>query len=238
MTLAVTATDNATTPTGATVNITGSGGAVVSVYYCPVQYQWQATTWTLAGTRTGDGSFLLALSPQQYFVFAQTSSSMSLPVRFQVTDGLASVAARCAIGIVNYILELNLAEIGSSVVSQIFPDETEIQFPAIVVCNGNNSESEETGLNSLDYVVYPFTLVVADVHPALDHTVNAKYQHWRQQIARSFRVLPDLGVPELAYVRLNYGAIANYDSENRTANKMVSLMTINCVCRERRGLGA
>ena len=236
MTLAITVTDNAAVPTGATVTITGSGGAVVSVYYCPVEYQWQYSQWVLAGTQTGDGAFALAIPPRQYFVFVQTSAATTLPVRFQVTDQLQSVATRCQAGIVNYLLELNLAEIGSSVRGLIWPDEIEIPMPAVLVTSGSGSESEESGLNSLDYVVYPFQLFVLDVHEANDHTVNPKYQLWRQQINRAFRVLPDLGVPELAYVRMSYGKIADYD--NPKWNKYIGLLTVNCVCREPRGLGA
>jgi hypothetical protein len=68
-----------------------------------------------------------------------------------------------------------------------------------------------------------------------DHRHLPKYELWRQKIARAFRWQHLVGVPEIAYVRVDYGRKA--DSGAVGFGKYAGLLTINCVCREPRGIG-
>jgi hypothetical protein len=238
MTLAITVTNNAGTPTvGAVATVSGTSGAAVTVFHSPADLPWPSGSWTSGGTRTGDGTVPLSLSQRHYFAIAKTASDCSLPVRFAVTDALASVATRCRNGVISILQSLDLAEIGTRVIGQIYLDETEGQFPCLYVyVGGGPSESEEPGLNGLDYIVYPIVIAAVDVHSPTDHRALPKFELWRQQITRAFRVRPPLGVPELAYVNVRPNAIA--DQRAAEYQKYAGLITLNCVCREPRGVGA
>lgn len=70
--------------TGAVATISGTGGAAVSVYIAPVVAAPANLSFTLAGSRTGDGTVPLALSPGSYLAYAETSagSLVSPPSNF------------------------------------------------------------------------------------------------------------------------------------------------------------
>jgi hypothetical protein len=237
MPISITITDNAGVGSvGASVAITGTSGAAVQVLTTPADLTWPSGTWKLSGSRTGDGSVSIQELPRHYFAIAKTASDCSLPERFAITDGLNAVATRCRDAIIAILKSLNLTEIGDRVYGQVYLDETEGRFPCIFVYVGDGAEGEETGLNELDYVVYPVTVAVVDVHTPTDHRPLPKYELWRQQIMRAFRVRPNLGIAELAYVRVSPGKIA--DVRAVEFQKYAGMIRIDCICRELRGVGA
>jgi ribosomal protein L30/L7E len=234
----ITLTDAASpTATGFNAAVSGSGGGAVVWHWQTVD--GNVRTWETTAGGTGDGTTFIPTSiPGLYWAYAQTTSGPSVPLRVQVTTGRSAVATRCRDSIVATLKLLNLLEIGDNVFAQQTPDETETYgaYPCISVNVGGLSESNESGLDGLDYVVYPARVMVIDRAQPTDHSQLPKYEMWREKIGRAFRTahLPD--VPENAYVRLDFNVII--DPELPAYQHMVTGLVVRCVCREPRGIGA
>src|SRR5262245_20526508 len=79
--------------TGATATVAGADNATVTVYTMAAG----ASSWTSSGSRTGNGTLALSLSPNYYFGYAQGTVSGSPAVSpvtglVAVTSGTQAVA--------------------------------------------------------------------------------------------------------------------------------------------------
>ena len=63
--------------TGGVATVTGSVGALTTVYYATFSGSMGSLTWTSAGSRTGDGTLALSLPVGYYLWHAQTATLFS-----------------------------------------------------------------------------------------------------------------------------------------------------------------
>lgn len=236
MPLTLTATDLATTPTGLALTVGGSAGAPVSVYAGPAGEPFVGLGWQLAGTRTGDGALTASLPPGFWFVFARTPAETTLPVTVGVTDGLDPLPLRCQAAVAAGVRALALPEI-AGVYEHGIPDASEMRFPNATVHWVGSAWGEESGLNGLDYVVFPIQIDFYDSgFSGTQHAKRARYLKWLDATGRAFRQQRLAGVPESAYCRMTYRATVDVAAA-REANDYQGSLTVAAVVRETRGPG-
>ena len=229
--------DNAGVPTGFTATVTGSGGAVVTFYTCHADTPFAGNQFQSVGSITGDGSLAVMCPPGFYFVTAITSTAAAVPVVGIVTDQLEAVGVRVQEFIVSRLKLIGLAGIGANILTHFLPDSTEMKFPCAVVHWDGTTESEDTGLNALDYIAYPIKVDIYDTgFKGTQHDLRNQFVIYRQQIGRAFRHQPNGSVPELAWCDVQFGAVVN--AAEATQGIYLGSLVIRAMCREPRGLGA
>ncbi len=222
--------------TGAVATITGSDGSASNAVWAQPA---GGGAFASAGSRTGNGTVALALATGYYWAYVVSTksglTSTSNLVYFQVSSNALSVATRLQDAIIARIQGLSM--VGSpnaNLYERMLEDYSIVLFPCIAVVYSGEREAQEMVMTGRDDIVYPFRIVVADRHPVEDDTARARYQLWRQQIARALRNQRLSGVPESVICKLKYGA--NVDPTAKMSYElMIFGMTLNCVAREPRG---
>ena len=229
--------DNAAVPTGFTVTVSGSGGAALTILTCHADTPFAGVQFQSVGSITGDGSLAVLCPPGFYFVTAMSSTAIATPVVGIVTDQLEAVGVRVQEFIASRLALIGLAGIGPNILTHFLPDSTEMRFPCAVVHWDGTTESEESGLNSLDYIAYPIRLDFYDTgFKGTQHDLRKMFMMWRQQVGRGFRHQPNGAVPELAWCDVQFGAAVN--AAEAASGIYLGSLVIRAVCREPRGLGA
>jgi hypothetical protein len=195
--------------TGATATIDGTlSGSANTVYVQAFDGQLGSGAWTVAATRSGNGTAPLSLPRGHYFAHVHTAvgelQSVSAVAYFVVSDGVESIHTRCLAAAQARIRLLGLDGLaGDSVVVEKVPAgrnlATLVGLPAIVLSPHRAAMPAVEGTNSLDDVFYDVLVAIFD-RDNQESTLQAnlgRHMLWRQQIARAFRNQRLSGVPEV-----------------------------------------
>ena len=230
--------DNANVPTGFTVTVSGSGGAVVTILTCHADTPFAGVQFQSVGTLTGDGSLAVQCPAGFYFVTAMTSTAIATPVVVAVTNQLEAVGVRVQAAIAARLTLIGMAGIGANVLTQFLPDASEMKYPCAVVHWAGTVESEDSGLNQLDYIAIPIRVDFYDTaFKGSMHEIRNLYLLWREQTGKALRHQPLPGVPESAWCDEQFGAAVDLGAERDNGSYIGSLV-IRAVCREPRGIGS
>lgn len=88
--------------------------------------------------------------------------------------------------------------IGSRVFSQLFPDETGVKFPCVLLTTEDEMERQMVGDSENERWQYPLRVFIADSESARKHEKEGLYMSWRKLIIRRFhnKALGHASVPE------------------------------------------
>jgi len=244
MPLSLIVSDNAD-GSGGVATITGSdSGSTNRLFYAPFTGAIGLLTWTLAGSRTGDGTIGIpspGTVPLGYYAWQLNAAVGGSPAfasyyRALTNAGAQSVMDRVLTAVVQQLQTLNLSGIQSvNIVRKWLRRklETANQVPQIQVVpvDGENFPGTLTGL---DDVGYPVAIIAVDKQNQ-DYTANlARNLLWRQRILRAFRFQPLSGVGEIINCLPDRQVIV--DKAAFDANLFVSLATFRFISREPRGV--
>jgi hypothetical protein len=230
----LTITDNANS-TGATASITGSAGGSNQVYVQNVDGQLGSGVWTLAGTRTGDGTVALTLTKGYYWGHCLTNGTvLSGFCFFQVTDGLDAVLDRCVSAVKAQAQLLNLP-CTQRVYDFIHSDTPLVQYPCIILTTEGARQTDEKRLNGRDDIGHPVRMLVKDLCLKFDEKKRKEYRKWRQAFFRAYHNQRLPGIIESVMNKVELGEIT---AASMSEPQMICELTVRCITREVRGLGA
>ena len=230
----LTITDNAN-GTGATATITGSAGGANQVYVQNVDGELGSGAWTLAGSRTGDGTVALTLVKGYYWGHCLTNGTvLSGFVYFKVTDGLDAVLGRCMAAVKAQAQLLNLPST-QRIIDVIHADTPIVQYPTTILTTEGARQTDEKSLNGRDDIGHPVRMLVKDLCLKFDEKKREIYRQWRQALFRAFHNQRLPGIPESIMNKVELGEITAASSAEP---QMICELTIRCITREVRGLGA
>lgn len=218
MTLALSLSDNLNN-TGMTATIVGSDASSNnSIYVSPLFQGRSPLSWSLAGSRIGDGTLNLPVAAAYYFAYCAASSVGGAAALSPPVIGLASIAllsmqdqVEQAIQAKIQALSLNAVEgpLGSIPASRVYYYDTAmtdefldlLQTPCVVVTPGYGVPETITGVvNARDDVGWPVDVwVIAQFQPR-QQNFAPNVKRWREQILRALRFQPLLNVPEVQTV--------------------------------------
>lgn len=219
----------------ATATISGSSGGANVVYIQAFTGVQISSGWSSAGSRTGDGTVTITQSNGVYLAYCITDGSdVSGVVAFAVSDGALAVIDRCytAVGAVLQMLALPCT---TRVYDTLYALSPKVQYPCSILTTEGARQSEEPGLNNTDYIGNPVRILVKDVCLQFDDSKKATYRKWRQSIFRAFHNQRLPGVGESVWNKVELGPISEVSSD---APQLITELTVRCVCREPRGIGA
>lgn len=233
MSLTLAVADNAD-GTGAVATIAGSTGSV-AVWTQPVQLGGPlAASWTLAGTRSGNGTVALSLGLGTYWAYALNVSLVSTPVYFGVTQSADAVASRLQDALVARLLGLSMTgNPNARILGAINENEKIAQFPCTYCVFAGEAEVEESGLTTRDTIVYHFRLRIVDRCSPDDGANRKMYQLWKQQYMRALRNQRFLAVPESLTTRVR--PRKSQFLAGGTWQLWSMELDVECVARETRG---
>lgn len=85
------------------------------------------------------------------------------------------------------IRALSLRDLSGGVYNQISPDESNMQFPCVIVTIEGNQEKPDGGDTQWKYTIYPVNVVIGDrTEAALRHDRERQYLEWRKKIIDTF----------------------------------------------------
>lgn len=120
-----------------------------------------------------------------------------------MTPALDSIHERILQAVKTEVDGLSLEGI-NAVYAKAFPEETEHQYPCVLVTlEGGTEEEGENSTFCDDHVVYPVNVMIADTASSHTDELRAKYLGWRRALMRHCRGLTELtNVPESWNVRV------------------------------------
>ncbi len=198
MSVALTITDNAD-GSGGVASITGSGALHSNqVYYSLWTGTMTQLSWTLGGTRTGDGTITLALAVG-YYVFQLISNGVIGPAYYQnFTTATTEEHKQVLIAVKVRIDSLSLL-VSTKVVEKWLPVAKDVEIanmPMIFVTPVGTEEYKDMVTNQ-DDVGLP-VLVSIVYRQNQDSVANlAQMLLWRNKIAKSLRYQRLAGVPHV-----------------------------------------
>jgi hypothetical protein len=204
-------------------------------------------TWTLAGSRTGDGTIPLTIGNSQsvpalglFLWYVQSTSggnqSISNPVFQALTDQTTSVHYRCLQGLQQRVYAANLSGISTSqIMIMDMPRQWEglDNLPNIRI-SPIGKEGQVGYLNNRDDIEYPCLVAIVDRANQDQVTNLPRNLLWRQKIFRAFRNQPLLGVPEIINTHVDPDYVINPEQFN-LRNLWYSAILFKPVSREVRG---
>jgi hypothetical protein len=211
VTLKVTDNQNGT---GATATISGSAGGTNTVYVQPYSAGQVGGAFYQAGTRTGDGTVLLAIAPGSYYWAYVLTSGNAAPsnfVSFPVTLNADSVWWRCCLATQAVIQGLKLTGVpplkgipSNQVYLQKSFDHAGLVFPCILVMPPMQGEKMAWATNVMEDLSYPVFVGVLDRSPSAYEKDLQQQLNWRQQLQRAFRGQRLANVPEIWKTEINF----------------------------------
>jgi hypothetical protein len=191
--------------TGGVAVVSGSaGGSTNSVYCATFAAGMGVLPWTLAGSRTGDGTFAVAPGTGYYLWYLDSlsggSHAVAPPVFQNLTNATQSVHYRCMVGTQSLIQALALPSLPSSHVGLKwliqYQQGTDKPLPVIMIAP-IGKEGQPGLLTGLDDIEYPVVVAIVDAGNS-DFTLNLPLRTlWRQGIFRMLRHQRLSGVPEI-----------------------------------------
>ncbi len=222
--------------TGATATITSSSGGANVVYYQLVTTVVGAGSWTSGGSRTGDGAVTLSLGLGYYFAYCLTGGTViSNLCYFQVTDSADAVMTKCFNAVVATLTLLNKPFTQLIIDSQYEGEQPTVNYPCTVVSSEDVSQTDEAVVNARDDIGNPVYLQIMIHCVKFDNTIKNTLRKYRQDVFRAFNNQRLSGVTESIVNKVEFGEIAHVKGDTPHAR---SELTIRCITREVRGLGA
>lgn len=221
--------------TGATATISGSSGGSNTVYTQSVDGVIGAGSWSLGGTRTGDGAVTLSLAKGYYFAYCLTGSTLSGLSYFGVTDGLDPVPDRCFAAVKSRLQLLNL-DCTVRVYDYTFAADPAVKHPCTLLTTEGTRQTDEAALNGRDDWGHEIRVLIRDSGVAFDEAMKARFRLWRQAITRAFQNQRLPGVIESVRCKVSPGPLLRQVPDLKRVAE--SELTVRCICREVRGLGA
>ncbi len=219
--------------TGFTADVTESEADAENVFYAS-RLEAAGLTFTQVGSRTGNGSAAVVVTPGPYVVYMTTGGVFS-GVKYGVaTSGALAVATRCRRAVCDTIRPLSIPP-AARVYEQSFPDPGNVSFPCVLVTVDGVEETSEQTFSQRDDFGRPVKVQIADRFSKGDHERLASYEFWREKITRCFVNQQLAGVPESVYCKIEPYVIL--DPNLPQFEYMVSGFVVRCVCREPRGVG-
>ncbi|WP_439623376.1 hypothetical protein [Gemmata sp.] len=219
---------------GATATVAASSGGANGVYYAAVDGSLGAVTWSLGGSRVGDGAVPLALPKGYYWAYCLTGTAASNLVYFQVTDGADAVITCCFNAVKATIQLLNQPFSVRVYDSQFAGNQPAIEYPCTVLTSEDGQDSDEAALNGRDDLGHPVRVQIMVHCVKFDNSIKDTLRAYRQAVFRAFHNQRLSGVTESVRNRVELGGIAMIRGDAPLAN---SELTVRCVTREVRGLG-
>lgn len=223
--------------TGATATVSGSAvGSFNTVFVQNVDGELGTGAWAAAGSRSGDGTVPLTLAKGYWWAYCLSNGTPTGLTYFRVTDGRDSVLSRCAAAVKARLQLLDLP--CTKLVLDLLNDESPglEQYPCVVLTTDGASQSNESALNGRDDIGQPVRCLVKDVCLTFENRNVEVYRGWRQSVFRAFHNQRLPGVPESVVNRVELGGGVTPVRTDRP--QMIFELTVRCVTREVRGLGA
>lgn len=204
--------------TGATATIAGSSaGSTNTVYTSPVPLSSGSLSWTASGSRTGDGTISLSLTPGPYLAYCESAmnglnATPSNEVFFKTTGGATAYESPHA-AVAHSVQQTIIGLIGTKITG-VAADSVRVRkvpsavdfsgddplpagmhaYPGILIVYGDK-ERDLAGVNDRDDVGFPLAVVFAakdvDSRGVSDLEDNDdEYLTWRKVISDTFRNQP------------------------------------------------
>lgn len=244
MALSITAVDSQNGG-GIIATVAGSSGGSVSIYHQAAD----VTTWTLLGTRTGNGAVTATLTGgKTYFLYAVESSTVSNVISQALTNSTDAVLEQILAAVLSQLQALATAG-GFPGIGSIFPsltadqiirqDELDLNtlncnYPCIVVVPGSNESIGSDEMTQTDDITYPVMCFILNTHDMTDMEYKKYYLLWREQISRKFRYQRVSGVTESRTTLIQYPQI--FEAYQAQYQQFRSAIQLSCICRETRGV--
>jgi hypothetical protein len=242
--------DLAAVPTGATATISGgSSSSVNTISYQIVGPNFQITPpgWTVAGSRTGNGTVALSLPAGIYWFRCDAvlngQTEVSNLVYAGLTDGLAAVHERCIqaieAGLVTLVAANKIPGITSvsRIYDQVEMNMTGMDLPGIAISvdlpGANPAETQVGGTNVRDDIGYPVYLTFVDRSSGMYVANRPAYLLARQRIFRYFRNQRLGTIPEVYIVKPEPGPVLKITRGDY--NLTLSVLVLRPISREVRG---
>lgn len=244
MALAFTITDNGD-GTGGVCAVTGSGGGTNSLYYASFDGSHGSYSWTLVGSRSGDGNITIASPspvPLGYYLWQVINVTAGVTtvgpvVLGNLTDATTAVHYRILEAVRVGVNACALSGIPSAQVHRVWlPRVLEglVTYPAVLICPAG-AETDVSQLVGRDDVGYPVLVALVDKQQADNAANMPRNLLWRQKVARYFRWQRLAGVTE---VQLPTQIIPDQVviPEAFAKNLFMSAILFRFISREPRGL--
>ena len=239
--------------TGVTATVAGSdAGSSNTVYAVTVAPGPAVPAWVSKGTRVGDGTVSVSLSPGYYFFYCLSTvaagTAASAPLMAAATSSNQSVLDRVLGAVLAVVKTLSLPTITSIPPAAMaaanivrFDHFNEnvlplLQLPSIVVAAGVSVQFP--GLTTQkDDVGYPVWVVLVDRGAPQNLVPFPTWELWAERISRGLRNQPLVGVPEVGSVRPEPYAPFSWSGPENTKgyDTMFCAQPFRAVSREVRG---
>jgi hypothetical protein len=194
-----------------------------------------SATWTVAGSRTGDGTVALTLAKGYYWAKCDSvvaaESVVSNVARLPVTDADDSVHLRAAAALQARYAALSMPLLKGIHVHGL-PDENVVKFPCVILWF-SDPEQILGGTNLRDDVGYPIRVGLMDRKLTALSTVPEWALSYRQRMMRASRFQRLAGVPEIYTTAVSPELVI--DEKLPWFDFLVSGFTVMPVSREVRG---
>jgi hypothetical protein len=244
MTLALSIID-AADGTGGTATVSGSaGGSANSVYCATFAAGVGALAWTLAGSRTGDGTVAVAPGTGYYLWYLDSlsggSHAVAPPVYQNLSSGEQSVHYRCLLAVQNLVQALGLAGMNAGQIQITWLDAARCQqlysLPCVSI-SPLGREGQPGLLTGLDDIEYPVLVSIEDAGQG-DMSLDIPGRTlWRQSIFRCFRHQRLSGVPEIITTDVDPNPVLDERWFVGQDLRFVSSLLFRFRSREPRGFG-
>lgn len=204
MSLSITTSDNQNN-SGMTCTVSGSDAASANNLYVSAVHQGNSPlVWTLAGSRTGDGTVNLPVAAGYYFMYCSASLVGGAPALSPPIIGLASSAVlsnqtQVELAIQAKIQTLTLSGLatppGNLPAGRVYRFDTPmsdellplVTVPCIIVTPAPAPETVEGLLTGKDDLGYAVAVIILDHCPPRQQGLADTYKLWRHQIMAALR---------------------------------------------------
>lgn len=234
--------------TGGTATIAGADAEAVTVYAQVVDATGlRSPTWVEVGTRSGDGTVSVTLTPAYYWARADGEVSGS-PAISNLVYALASdhedaLASRCVDAVAARLAGLIMAAASDAasasspnerVYKHALPNENLMQYPCILLSHESTQETQEGMTTGKDDIGYPIRVRLIDRADAIQPARRKLWLMWRQQMFRGLRNQRLAGITEILTVKVEPGPVL--DPQPPEYQIVVLSFVVRCLVRETRGV--
>lgn len=227
-----TLTNNATTPTGLTLTVSGSAGGVdwfAYLFRLSEGGEFVSTGQILFGT----GDFTTSAFTQSGLhlaVIEDGNGSVEGAKTVTVTNGLDAVLTRIRAAVKARILLIGLEGLAGGVLEQWTPDDNNVDYPCVILTHENTSQANSQRVVGTSDIGHPVRVMICDRVSKYDHGEMPQYDMWRQQIWRAFDNQRLFGVAESLHCVIEPDLIT--DAQGVKYELMVSQLVIRVTTRE------
>lgn len=234
--------------TGGTVALVSGDSLATNVVYSQnVNGELGTANWVSQGSRIGNGSLTLSMTPGYYWFYVVSTKASDIAVSNLVyqnlTDGEDPVMEQLLLAVQARIQGLLLEKMPNNHVLILkVPTENPADVPEgdnpypMTMIMPFGQEEEGTGTNIRDDIRYPILVMLIDADMKDQQLNRKRYLRWRQQVYRAFRNQPLVGVDATFSVKVQPQAILDPAAWYSSPGRFISSLTIMCTNREVRGI--